>query len=280
MCLSCQLQGQLSNQGLCYIQTVKLISLNTLGGNYIDLLTEFITQQQPTTDIFCFQEIASSSDNHTHQNTFQPDELEIFIKLLPDFNFIYSDLFYGLNYECRPVDYDLHIGNALFYRKDLVVSGTKVHDIFRTATDQVQSDWSDIPRNLQQLDLNFNGRNYSVFNFHGQAIPGDKLDTEKRLEQSRKILKILPNDREVILVGDFNLMPATQSVALIETKLRNLISEYHIANTRGSLNPYAGLPDEQKYADFTFVSKGVNVTNFEVPDAQVSDHCPMVLEFD
>ena len=37
--------------------------------------------------------------------------------------------------------------------------------------------------------------------------------------------------------------------------------------------------DPQYFADYAFVSPGVNVTSFAVPVLPVSDHLPFVLEF-
>ena len=46
-----------------------------------------------------------------------------------------------------------------------------------------------------------------------------------------------------------------------------------------SLNLCGGKPDFQKFADYVFVSPDVNVESFSVPDIDISDHMPLVLEF-
>lgn len=74
-------------------------------------------------------------------------------------------------------------------------------------------------------------------------------------------------------------MPQTQSIKMLEEKYKNLIKEFNIEKTRSNLSPYAGKPDFQKFADYTFVSENINVTSFVVPDFEISDHLPMILEF-
>ena len=83
----------------------------------------------------------------------------------------------------------------------------------------------------------------------------------------------------MILCGDFNLRPDTQSMTILETKMRNLIKEFGIKTTRNEL--YADLKVFNDYfADYVLVSPGIKVQNFQVPYVLASDHLPMILEFD
>ena len=66
------------------------------------------------------------------------------------------------------------------------------------------------------------GGSLLVGNYHGIARPGSKLDNDERLEQSRAIRRALDaHDGPVVLIGDFNLLPDTESVRLLEAGLRN-----------------------------------------------------------
>jgi endonuclease/exonuclease/phosphatase family metal-dependent hydrolase len=80
------------------------------------------------------------------------------------------------------------------------------------------------------------------------------------------------------LIGDFNLLPETESVRLLAAGLRNLVIERAIPSTRSRLNPYYGTPQEQPHADYAFTSPGLQVADFQVPDAEISDHLPMILD--
>ena len=55
---------------------------------------------------------------------------------------------------------------------------------------------------------------------------------------------------------------------------RNLIAEFKVTSTRTSLYDKA-----EPYADYVFVTQGVEVNAFSVLDAVVSDHAPLYLEF-
>lgn len=64
------------------------------------------------------------------------------------------------------------------------------------------------------------------------------------------------------------------------------MKEFEVKTTRGSMmrklfSQYAHSKyGFQEFADYTFVSPGVTVQSFEVPDEPISDHLPMILTFD
>lgn len=83
-----------------------------------------------------------------------------------------------------------------------------------------------------------------------------------------------------IIVGDFNLLPETESLKIIGEGMRNLIGEFNIARTRSNLSPFFGKKEFQKFADYTLATPDVKVLDFKVLEVEVSDHLPMILEFD
>ena len=131
---------------------------------------------------------------------------------------------------------------------------------------------------LQLTEILVPGGSLLVGNYHGIARPGSKLDNDERLEQSRAIRHVLDaHDGPVVLIGDFNLLPDTESVRLLEAGLRNLVIERAIPSTRSRLNPYYGTPQEQPHADYAFISPALRVAAFQVPDVSISDHLPLLL---
>jgi len=62
---------------------------------------------------------------------------------------------------------------------------------------------------------------------------------------------------------------------MLETSMRNLVKEYKVATTRSHF--YA---KEHKFADYILVSSEIDVKKFEVIQEVVSDHLPLILEFD
>jgi len=60
--------------------------------------------------------------------------------------------------------------------------------------------------NLQYISINARGKVHSIFNLHGLWDPSRKLDTEGRIEQSKRVVDCIKKfDGSIILCGDFNL---------------------------------------------------------------------------
>jgi endonuclease/exonuclease/phosphatase family metal-dependent hydrolase len=78
------------------------------------------------------------------------------------------------------------------------------------------------------------------------------------------------SDLPTIVVGDFNLLPQTKSVKMMETKLVNLIKKYKIKSTR---------PGDDVIMDYIFVNDKIKVKNFQVINNKISDHFPLLLDF-
>ncbi len=260
---------------------MKLISLNTWGGKEFKPLMDFIQSQSPDTDIFCLQEIYNTKSNIGGYHNIRANLLNELMKILPDFQFFYSEEFKGYDSCPDPADFNLTVGKAIFIKKHINISAQGELCIYGDKNEKVlKEDFSNIPITLQYIDFLLNGKLFTVCNFHGTSFPGSKLDTPLRLKQSAKILAFLKNKPGAkILTGDFNLLPQTESIRILEANYRNLIKEFNIERTRSDLSPYAERLDFQKFADYTFVSKDIDTTDFKVPDLKISDHLPMILEF-
>ncbi len=132
-------------------------------------------------------------------------------------------------------------------------------------------------RNLQFVKVRGPSGPLSVLNFHGLWNGLGKGDSDERIAQSQRILDFLDGRREpFVLCGDFNLLPGAKSLRMLESAgLRNLVVEFGVASTRTSL--YAR---PERFADYVLVSDGVAVRDFRVLPGEVSDHAPLLLEFD
>lgn len=260
---------------------MKLISLNTWGGKVFEPLIQFIRSNSLTCDIFCFQEIFSTTSQFNQFPEYRANLLEEISKILPEFNYFFAPVMEGLDLDANPVDFNLEHGLAIFVRKDLPLKNCRNYFLYKdTASKVIKKDFSDVPVNIQLLNFTKESKEFIVCNFHGTSFPGSKLDTPLRVEQSQKIRNLLKEKGcAKIIVGDFNLLPDTQSIYILENDLRNLIKEYNIERTRSRLDLFYGKGDFQKFADYTFVSSEVLVSNFQVPDIEISDHLPMIVEF-
>lgn len=260
---------------------MKLISLNTWGGKYFEPLINFIRQQSEDTDIFCLLEIYDTNSNEKQYKEIRANLLFEIKNILPDFQAFYYPILFDYDNNANLTDFDLKYGQAIFVKKSITINNYKGYIICNDYSQEpFKKDFSNLTTPLQYLNLTAEKKEYSLFVFHGTPYPADKLDSPRHLSESKKVKEIIDSQEYAkILVGDFNLLPQTQSIKLFETNMRNLIKEFNIEKTRSNLSPFYGGPDFQKFADYIFVSKNINVKSFEVPDVKISDHLPMILEF-
>lgn len=252
---------------------MQLVTLNTWGGRAgKELLLDFFKKYKEV-DVFCLQEMWRASYEHLegrpvggvvfrHEQVMATGVQEI-SKSLPG----HSSYF-------RPHFLD-HYGLQMLVKNDLNVVEEGETFVYRHKGYVSDGDVGNHGRNIQYATLGLKTGPMTVINFHGLWNGKGKTDTEDRIEQSKKIVefvKNLPND--FILCGDFNLLPDTESIAILEKAgLRNLIKEYNITSTRTSF-----YEKSEKYADYIFVSKGVNIKVFRVLPEEVSDHLALFLE--
>lgn len=244
---------------------------------------QYIKDNAGDTDIFCFQEVFSSTENKTESRGIGINILNDINKTLPDFVYYFSPEGEGFNKE-GPVEFEISGGQAIFLKKQHLASVKSEGNVFvfGKLMRLKAHEWFDVlGSNLQYLRLESEGKKLTVGNVHCLPHPGHKLDTPARLKQSQNIKQFLDGEKGAkILCGDFNLLPETESIKMIEDAgMINLIKKFNIELTRSRLSPWWRTPNFQKFADYTFVSPDVNVISFSVPDLAVSDHLPMVLEF-
>ncbi|MBI4087705.1 MAG: endonuclease/exonuclease/phosphatase family protein [Candidatus Liptonbacteria bacterium] len=257
---------------------MKLISLNILGGKIFEPLMAFVKSVAPDTDIFCFQEVFRSSGGPVESHGTRTNILADLVFALEGFQCYFCPVQKGVDLE-NFVDFEIETGQAIFAKKSLNVGGAGEIFVYRdrNGAENIQT----IPAAINYVQIEDRNKKPTICNFHGLAFPGDKLDTPERLRQSEKIQEFLDGmDGQKILCGDFNLMPDTESIKMIDAKMKNLISIFNIERTRSRLSPFYGKEDFQPFADYTFASPDIKIKSFQVPDLEVSDHLPMILEFD
>lgn len=135
-------------------------------------------------------------------------------------------------------------------------------------------DWS---RSIENLILDIDGKHLQIINVHG-IWNKDKIGDDRTINQSKFILSKIRKDIPVIVVGDFNLLPNTDSIKLLNKELINLIDKYNIRTTRPEFDD--GLDKGNIVCDYIFVNDKVKVNDFRVLNSLVSDHLPLILEFD
>lgn len=259
---------------------MKVISLNTWGGRagLRDLLTFFETYAD--VDIFCLQEVWNGGEEMVGKIGggvpivgVDPQLLEHIASVLPEHTPFFRSHFHE------------YFGLAMFVRTSLKVQFEEEHSIYRETGYISDIDVGDQARILHAVELAGVGAPV-VAHLHGLwqpmspevvAVTDGKQDNADRLEQSKRILAFVASRKTpLVLLGDFNLLPDSESIAMLEhAGLRNLVREYGITSTRTRHYTKPG-----RFADYAFVTEGVTVREFKVLPDEVSDHAPLYLEFE
>ena len=253
---------------------LRIISLNTWGGRAgKENLFKFFKENKDT-DIFCLQEIWSAPYEDLdgkpaggllieHKNIMTYGKQEI-SSILND-HFIFFNPHHLDNY-----------GLLMFVNKNLEIKNSGELFVHKHKGFIPEGDVGHHARNIQYVTLINKDKEITVINFHGLWNGKSKDDSEDRIKQSQNIIDFIRTLKgEVILTGDFNLNPDTESIKMIENSgLINLIKEKKITSTRTSLYIRR---ETNPFADYTFVSKDVEVKSFEIMPDEVSDHAAMKL---
>lgn len=239
----------------------------------------YLKDQAQDTDIFCFQEVFSSAAGPLD---FKGARCRLFSELrelLTGFEGYFSPA-YGGWIDMQKVGFEIFEGQAIFVKNSFSVKDVGATFIFGQQEMEITADFINEPKNLQYVQLDVAGKDLLIANAHGKWHPGEKLDTPERIEQSQRVLAFLKKySCPKILCGDFNLLPETKSIRMLEGDLKNLIKEYRIKSTRNQIS-WKRFSNMQHFADYAFVSKAIKVRDFAVPYNEVSDHLPLVLKFD
>lgn len=257
---------------------MKLITLNIWGGRVLESLLQFAQTKLQEADVICLQEVLSAKeslpDTEVCTNT-----LEQLLPLMTDYRFVYnSNVVDTLTSKISQPG--LRYGNAIFVRKNLRLRASQNHYIVKYPGDSFDLEGGeDHPRALQVVQLTDEaGHDFAVANYHGYWSNGPKTDDATRIEQSRRIRQVLDGvGEDFILCGDFNLLPSTQSLAILKDGLRDMVEKYGLVTTRSNL--YKRI-DYAPFADYVLTSSGVKDLSFGALHEVVSDHLALELEFD
>ncbi len=241
---------------------MKLITLNIWGGHVNGPLLEFI-KEHADVDIFCFQEVyhnatgkVSTDDRLVHLNIFSD-----FQALLPNHQGLFC-----------PVVGDGY-GVSIFVKNGIEIVSEGELEIYNNP--EFSGMGPAHSRILQWVTCQVMGQTYSVMNLHGLWNGQGKNDAPERLLQSQKIKKFMDGiNIPKILCGDFNLMPDTKSLEILEEKMHNLVRSHNVRSTRTRY-----YPRDEKFADYILISPEIIVNHFAVLEKDVSDHCPLYLDF-
>lgn len=242
---------------------MRLITLNLWGGHLRNPLLKFIHHNRDV-DIFCFQEVYYNAHRTIVDDEDRQLSLNIFSdlqKLLPNHHAIF-----------KPAVENVY-GIGILIKNDIDIFGEGEINIHEKQ--HYPGIGLNHPRNLQWLEFKFNNNIYSILNVHGLWNGKGKKDTPERIAQSQRIRAFMDTiNTPIILCGDFNLRPDTESMRILEQNMTNLITANNIRSTRTRY-----YTKDEKYADYILISPGIKVNQFLVMEDEVSDHSPLLLDF-
>jgi exonuclease III len=250
---------------------MKLISLNVWGGvaGREKLLDFFISHND--VDIFCLQEIWNGGHEMIGRTAGGRPLSGIAHWLLTDIGATLKD---HIAY-FRPQFKDYY-GLTMFIKKDISVREEGEVFAYKERGYFSEEDIGDHSRNIQYVSMGSVAGLRTVAHIHGLWNGKGKTDSADRLLQSDNIVRFLGSIKNPsVFCGDLNLLPDTESLKKIEAAgMRNLIKEFGITSTRSSF-----YTKPVRFADYMFVSDGIEVKEFKVLPNEVSDHLPLYLEF-
>jgi endonuclease/exonuclease/phosphatase (EEP) superfamily protein YafD len=138
--------------------------------------------------------------------------------------------------------------------------------------------WPKRPRNLQHVEILSDAGVLNVFNFHGVwDIDGDNF-SEQRRQMSETILKAIDGKQNVILTGDSNAKETNPAMRAIEQYLQSVFGDEW--STSFNMRRKDNLGYASAVVDHMYVSPEIRVVSKSMPDVDISDHLPLVVELE
>lgn len=244
---------------------MKLLQLNLWFGKLLNPALNYIQKEQP--DILCLQEVYSSETP-----ILQPDKMFDSLEQIKSVTG-YENCFFSPTYTGEYFGVKTSFGNAIISRYPL--SDAKYLFVNAEYNENANNENIEVnARVLQTCWVSIEGKSFSLANYHGYFVPspeGDDVTVEKmKIVKSR--VDELP--KPIIFSGDFNVADYSKAMRVFDGFLRDLTSENKIKST---LSQFGKVKDVA--CDHILISDGIEVTSFRVAEDLVSDHKPLIMEF-
>lgn len=254
---------------------MKLVSRNiaireTNNNGVIDFL------RQQNADIVCLQEVGKGEEKsvkseydsfHAIQNT----------NLYPYWFIGESHEFKGFN--TRNIDFwgYMRQWNVILSKYPIIkAENIFYHRQFERRDDFTTRTQTDHGRMLTKVIVHIDGSDVQVYNVHGIRT-GDKKWDERTTKQCEFIIsKAQEHNLPTIIAGDFNLLPDTEGIQIMNKTFQNNISRFNIISTRPSFDDW--LDKWDLVVDYVF-SKDVEIKDCYITNIDTSDHLPLIIEF-
>ncbi len=242
---------------------MKLIQLNTWSCKLPTEIIRFFEQENP--DIVCLQEVVTSSDGGKIFDTIggilerYPLEYQYNTPLV-EFNFMHHTATRG----------NMIASKLAFLEANQVWTRGEYAKDF----DYVDSGGYNVARNIAHVEIDSPQGIVHVLTLHGYHIKEHKNGNDETVRACKELVEYAARlDGPIIITGDFNLSPISESISIVNRAFRNLSVEQNFTTTRNYLT------DKTEVCDYIFVNDKVKVNSFYMSDIVASDHSGLVLEF-
>ncbi len=241
---------------------MKLLQLNAWGGRLEKQIQNIIVQEKP--DLICLQEAVSIKGGSNGGWFLSVDEM----KQLYDMQLAYSPVI-NFSFMSRKAEF----GNAILSKQKFTTQNTVFTRLeYKKDFDFERDDYN--IRNLLHVSLNDNGQQLHILTHHGHHVPSHKKGDKETLRQCIQIAEYIKSlQGKVILTGDFNLEPHSESIEQLNKILTNLSIKARLTTTRTPLT------HKTEVCDYIFINDGIDVKDFKALDDIVSDHKALILSF-
>ncbi|MCZ7469460.1 endonuclease/exonuclease/phosphatase family protein [Agrobacterium sp. O3.4] len=266
---------------------MRLICLNGWGGKLHDELVPYLSSSDP--DILCLQEVVHKPDATQDWLSYRDHGIDLpqranFLRdiadALPDHLAVFCPAAQGDLWD-GDIRYPSQWGLATFVRRSIAIVAQAqgfVHGTFSA------DGYGDHPRSrtahaIRIFDFT-TGQPAVIAHMHGLRDPEGKHDSPARLAQAKRLVQLVRNIAEagdrIIVCGDFSVLPDSETFAVLrELDLTELVTTRGFNDTRTS-----HYTKQNRYADYMLVNPAVKIDRFDVvTQPEVSDHCPLLLEF-
>ena len=242
---------------------MKLIQLNTWSCKLPSEITKLLQDEKP--DIACLQEIVTATDGGKIIDTIDtilngyPFEYR-FNTPLVEFNFMHRQATRG----------NMIASNLTMFGENEIWT----HGSFFKDFDYIDSKGYNVARNIAHAEISTPQGNVHILTLHVFHIKEHKNGNEETMHACKELVAYASAlDGPVIITGDFNLSPESESIQYVNKSFRNLSVENGLSTTRNHLTT------KKEVCDYIFVNDKVSVDNFYMSEAIASDHNALILEF-
>lgn len=241
---------------------MKLLQLNAWAGRLDKQIRNLLIEEGP--DIVCLQEAIS----------YPKEDAGFFLttenmQTAGEFGYAALGPVFSFQYQRNTAQF----GNCILSRFPIRKSEAVFTYLEHKADFEFDTDSANV-RNFVHAIIELDGKACHVITHHGFWVSEHKNGTEETVRQMQQLADYIATlSGPIIVTGDFNLAPHSQSLEILNERLQNLSVTHRLKTTRTHLT------HKTEVCDYIFVNDLVKVNDFQASDEIVSDHKALILDF-